>query len=239
MPVKIPSHFPYDGGLYTITVIMPPELSETSLFADYQGIPLRKFDISRGHVLLTREGNTLLHDRTVLQKMHSYIEEAKTPDLSDPATRIYFREGGNGFIFLVGDLPLVVKEQSNSRSMEPFLIRMAQLEQMSAEFPPYIQVPKHYGILYSDRLAKEYLLMQKINGGLTVYDIMERPDHYGDAGKRAVEKYEGAYDQISTVISGHGLSPEQYLGDWKEENVLVDFSQPRGSLPFSLWIIDQ
>lgn len=207
---------------------------------EHNGMPFRQFDIDGGHILLTPEGNQLLHDKDVLERLRKYIEEIQAPEHNpESPSRIYLRQGGNAFIYLLGDLPLAVKEMSNSKSAESALARLAVLQRAAKNFPSYVQVPLHYGALSSTRLGKEYLLMDKINDGLNVMDILEQPERFGDAGSLAVAQYHQAKGDIERALINQGLDPEEYMSDWKEENVLVDFSRPVASLPFTLWLIDQ
>lgn len=201
-------------------------------------IHYRQFDIKGGQILLTAEGDKLLHSRSILSKLQKYLEEIRTKN-SHPDSRIYLREGGNGRVYLVGDLPLAIKEMSNSKSTESTLARLEILRRASKAFPAHIKVPIHYGILSTGILDKEYLLMEKINDGLNVMDIIDQPERFGDAGTLAIKAYNKAKDEVIVSLTEQGLDPDLYIEDWKEENVLVDFSKPSSPLPFTLWIIDQ
>ena len=213
-----------------------PKISHTTK----DSISFRQFDIEGGHIVLTEEGNTLLHNKDVLDRLRKYINELTTPNESlEPSSRIYFREGGNAHIYILSDLPLAIKEMSNSKSMVATLTKLEVLRKASKYFPQYIKVPAHYGVLSSSRLSKEYLLMQKINDGLNVWDIIEQPNRFGEAGTLAIEQFNKAKTDIRNILISQGLDPEVYMADWKEENVLVDFSLPSPSLPFTLWVIDQ
>ena len=81
--------------------------------------------------------------------------------------------------------------------------------------------------------------MEKVSDGLNVMDITDQPDHFGEAGALAIVQFNKARGEIESVLTARGLDPNVYLEDWKEENVLVDFSRPSSSLPFTLWVIDQ
>jgi len=170
-----------------------------------EGLPFRQFEIAGGHILLTEEGNQLLHDKMVLDRLHDYIQAVREPSAqNDPSSRIYFRQGGNAHVYLVGDLPLAIKEMSNSRSTIPTLTRLETLRQASRDFPPHIKVPLHYGVLSTDNLSKEYLLMQKIGDGLNVMDIIEQPDRFGEAGTLAVAEYHKAKEEVERVLRDKG-----------------------------------
>lgn len=81
--------------------------------------------------------------------------------------------------------------------------------------------------------------MQKVGDGLNVGDVIDQPQNFGQAGAMAVEEYRKAKEIVQGILRSQNLDSEVLLGDWKEENVLVDFSTPSSSFPFTLWIIDQ
>lgn len=111
-------------------------------------ISYREFDIAQGHIMLTEAGNELLHNREVWSQIRHYIEEIKDPkELVDNPTRLYFREGGNAHIFLLGNLPLAIKEMSNSLAMRDTLTRLEELYRLQQLF--LIILEFHYITEYS------------------------------------------------------------------------------------------
>ena len=234
----------------------------------FDGQNWRTFDIQGGYVVITAEGEKLAHKRPdILNSLRKYKLEAKQNIGPDQATtRIYFKSGGNADVYTILQKGVVVKENSASSgySLWSSLDRMDYLHSICEDkMPDHIRVPKHYGVIMSRDLKKQYLIMEQINAGLNVADILnpdidshlqvEIMNYFKLAGynnmsysemKRFVKNaYDDAKEKLDKAITKayeDGKLPyDQLLTDWAEGNVIVDFDRPTEDLPFTLWVIDQ
>lgn len=122
--------------------------------------------------------------------------------------------------------------------------------------PHWIRVPSFYACFSDTDTQKRYTLMQRIDSGLTVEDVLEYPD-LPDYAKERVHKelkheptdedkeeisrlYELAGTILDKVISSKGHRTEDYLVDWKPRNVIIEpLRTPIAGERFSMTVIDQ
>ena len=230
----------------------------------FDGSKWRRFDISGGSVILTAEGQRITQQQPeVLRALRQYkidIKESVRPETA--RRRYYLKSGGNADIFNVIGTDLVVKENSpnSSYSLWSAIDRMDYLYSICEScLPPHIRVPKHLAVILSRDLQKQYMVIEKINAGLNVADILN-PDIDPITVSTIVEHFKGqmSFDQIKNLIVKkyleakelldvanqqcyqQGIVPfDELLTDWARGNVLVDFDTPTPDTPFTLWIIDQ
>ncbi len=208
----------------------------------FDGSRWRMFDLNGGNLVLTQNGQELVSKRpSVLTDLKGYRHELLNPGM--PASmRRPFRHGGNSDVYEVGDTDLVIKEAGNEQSVWFSLERLDYLYGICEEsLPPFIRVPEHYGALFSAKLDRQFLLMQKVNNGFTIQDLLDDNSNPQRAGmvKGAFDRAKSLLDQ---AIKRHELEdgyPHRLLTDWHEGNVIVDFEKPTNEYPFTLYVIDQ
>lgn len=212
----------------------------------YDGSRWRLFELpSGGKLVLTARGSELLSfNPTLRHTLLDYRREARSNQAH--SARQWFRAGGNSDIYQVGQSGMVIKEASTAHSVWFALDRMDYLEGICRRhLPSYIRVPDHYGVLIPGSGARQYLLMEKVNEGLTVADLKEgvngvdMPDWMK---KLAIKEFEGLETKVKEAIdkaTGRNFMPKNLLPDWDAGNVIVDQSTPRKDMPFTFWIIDQ
>lgn len=211
----------------------------------YDGSRWRRFDLHEGGflVLTTRGQELLSHNPELRKKLLGYRNEARRGENSEH--RKWFKAGGNSDVYTLGDYPMVIKEASTAHSAWSALDRMDYLFGICVRsLPPHIRVPDHYGVLTSRNLRKQYLLIQKVNDGLTVADLVE-----GDAfaprpylKDLVLREFDGLEDKVKKAIDktpGRQYMPTNLLPDWDSGNTIVDFDTPTTTMPFTFWIIDQ
>lgn len=219
----------------------------------YDGSRWRRFDLQeRGFLVLTSRGQELLSHNPALRKgLLGYKNEAKNNN--EGGIRKWFKAGGNGDVYLVGNTPLVIKEASTAHSVWSAMDRMDYLYGICARYlPKYIKVPDHYGILTAPDLKRQYLIMQKVNEGLTVADLENGlyttvQTYLKDL---AIREFKGSDSERKPSLEarvreaiektpGKEYMPKNLLPDWDAGNVIVDFDTPNKEMPFTFWIIDQ
>lgn len=220
-------------------------LPKTEYIERFDGSRWRKFDLNRGGVLiLTTRGQQLLSFNPQLR--HSVLDYRNDARANiEGYIRKWFKAGGNSDVYSFNGHPILVKEASTAHSLWSALDRMDYLYGICEKFlPPHIKVPDMYGILYAPDLKKQYLLMQKVNEGLTVADLIKNgyPEMDNDLKSKVIEEFQGLEDRVRQAIEvapGRQYMPKNLLPDWDAGNVVVDFSTPTKEIPFTFWIIDQ
>lgn len=224
------------------------------------------YHLERGFVALTSRGRELVHDDPdVLHALHAYRQAVVGAGIGgaalaeDTGVRNYFASGGNSDVYSVNS-HLAIKEAINEQSAWSSLQRMDQLCSVIEErVPRWINIPVHYGLLTSANLQRQYLLMQKVDSGITVADINTRvtePHTMSDVKRGHVERefgtitpeehteimerYTLAEVLLRSALKHDGLEPDDYMTDFHTGNVLIERSRtPVAGSDFALWVIDQ
>lgn len=217
----------------------------------FDGHRWRIFDIDSGKVIVTACGQELLQNGRLLRAALGDYKTAVRFGRGN-GIRTWFRSGANSDVYSLGNLPIVVKEASTSHSVWSALDRMDHLFWICQSFmPAHIRVAKHYGAIFSANLRRQYLIVEKINAGLTVQDVADG-NHDESVTKQVgkiggpsvvVNEYCRIKKQLDITIDAHRASgvdlPNNLLPDWEKNNVVVDLTQPTPYMPFTLCIIDQ
>jgi hypothetical protein len=210
----------------------------------FDGSVWRILPLQHGAAVLTDCGQQLLKRQpSLIPILREYGADVINHGRRPPAVRRWFKSGGNSDVYLLGDEPIVVKESSATYSAWAALDRTDYLYAIcERSLPEHIRVPEHYGLVYSTDLAKQYLIMQRANDGLTVENVQEDPQYSSKVKVMVNERFQEAKVLLDCAIENfNAVSGEQRgpLRDWHSGNVIVDFSTPTSQVPFSLWIIDQ
>lgn len=156
--------------------------------------------------------------------------------------------------FAIREEPGITEEHTAISKLE----RMNSINSlMEHSLPRWLSLPKHYGLLVDDKTQTTYTLMERINGGVTVEDIINYPNllspekiktvrndmgnYIGDAKKKVPLLFEKAYEILSGEIKSKGHEPSHLLTDWKPRNVIVEghFMSPIAGSNYRLNVIDQ
>lgn len=220
----------------------------------YDGSQWRKFDFNTGgQVVLTSRGLELLSYNPGLRHLlQEYRDEAVAVingNLSESSSQVrsYFRTGGNSRVYKVAGSELLVKEgiKETRPSLWKALDSMDYLYGVCLKhLDPYVRVPDHYGLFIPADYQTEYLLMRKINSGITVQDVVKGRVLVDEGIKAEVAqdfldlkpKVLGA---IQKTRQNQSIPYRNLLSDWTDRNVLVDFTTRAKDKPYTLWIIDQ
>lgn len=234
----------------------------------FDGSEWRRYEFSNGTFLLTSDGRQLVKDGGLGNLMRAYADAANDGRSVDREARIHLAEGGNAKVFTVGDHELVVKERRPlGDPLEPALERMDMLMHIiQTSCPRWIDIPKHYGIFTDRATGQEFMLMEKIDGGVTAGDIlgygeMPREDHleedvvanFGEITPELKEDVRDQFDEmlgiLNKVLLDAGLNPEELLPDLegdkvrKHENLynvlVVPSKTPLAGKNLKFWVIDQ
>lgn len=208
----------------------------------------RVFNIARGQAVVTAVGQEYIHnDPSLLFAFRTYKQ-----DVTDHTnnSRQWLKSGGNSDVYTL-DHPanVVVKEQSTAQSLWSALNRMDHLYHLTTEYvdPNVVRVVKALGAVFSGQLRRQYLVMEKINSGLTVEDVKEGryQQEYGytnEERNQILAQFEEAKRQLDGAIAKHAqgdAADMNLLPDWHEGNVLVDFTTPTEQKRYSMVLVDQ
>ncbi len=236
------------------------------VFEQPDGAHWQIYHINRGFIALTSRGQELLSTRPgVWPALHAYRQAVTEKGMGKTAlpgalgTRAYFASGGRSDVYELQP-GLAIKEANNEQSVWNALLRMDTLcSVIEGGLPRWLDIPTHYGALVSSNLGTQFLLMQKIDSGLTVQDVhssvIERHlmsdmkleqvrREFGSVSNRDHEVIMNRFAESEALLRkgliSNGLMPEDYLPDYHPGNVLVERSHtPVGGSDFKLWVIDQ
>lgn len=210
---------------------------------------------SGGQVILTSQGRELFSRHPdALKLMHEYRKSVIGRCAGASAIRQHLKSGGNSDVYSVGP-DLAVKEGLNTQSLMFALNRMDGLfSVIEKSVPRWIDIPAHYGLLYSRELDRQYMLMQKVDNGVTVEDVLsldEDPDTRQEVeavlGPMDIDRQEEVRRRfaltgivLNAALASNDLDPSDYLPDFHPGNVLVTgVRTPIAGSNFKLWVIDQ
>ncbi len=210
----------------------------------YDGSRWRSFALrDRGVLVFTSRGQELLSNNPLLRSILVGYKNEAVNNRTDEFRR-WFRAGGNSDVYTLNSTPLVIKEASTAHSVWSALDRMDYLHGICLRsLPNYVRVPDHYAALYSKNLKKQYLVIQKVNDGITVADLINGVVSVDSKEKElAMRDFGGLEEQVIKAIDkspGRDAMPKNLLPDWDAGNVVVDFDTSTRLKPFTYWIIDQ
>lgn len=232
----------------------------------FDGSRWRIYNTPNAVIWLTRAGRQLLAgDPKLHGYFQEYIEALEENDHTPEGPRPFFARGSQSRIFTLGDQPLLVKEANeNGDLLIPSLERMDRLvDAVERNCPRWIDVPHHYGvIMLKTDLTKQFMLMEKIDAGVTVKDVLEvdQPPLRSDTGflasgavesfgpitpdlqKEVRDKFKEMGGLLRKALVGNRLSPDEYLPDFdhNQDNVVLErLSIPEAGSQIKYWIIDQ
>lgn len=221
----------------------------------YDGNQWRRWDLGDGgYVVLTSRGQELLTYNAPLEALLGrYAEEialvrTDQPRSNEDPVRRFFRVGGNSSIYQVGDADILIKEgkRVDRPSLWESLDRMDYLYGICMSYMhPNVRVPDHFGLYVpADPTESEYMMMRKINNGVTVRDVVRKRLTVSDEIRKQVEQdFSSLRTRLRVAIQEtkqHQQIPfRNLLPDWDDDNVLVDFTTHPAAKPYTLWIIDQ
>ena len=236
----------------------------------FDGSEWHRYETPDSHVFLTSQGRELFgKNHGVSKSLREYAREAQieyaTPRNGSYETRTFLAEGQNARVFNVEGTGLVVKEKKTiGDDILKSLGRMDRLvSSVESHAPRWVDIPRHYGalVLKSD-LGKQYLLMEKVDAGVSVGDIVafregldgaREPhlynsveDNFGSVTEDLVDEVESKFQLIRYILRdsllSDGLSPDVYLPDldYNRYNVLVEkIDTPVAGSDKKYWVIDQ
>ncbi|HEY4963455.1 MAG TPA: hypothetical protein VIH90_02035 [Candidatus Saccharimonadales bacterium] len=219
------------------------------------------YHLADGIAVLTSKGRELIHERPeTLRELRNYRRKVlgRTATAESGLVRQWFSNGGNSDIYeLAAGSGLVVKETTTEQAMYHALNRMDRFKTIieGGDVPRWIDIPVHYGLLTTSSSEADYMLMQKIDSGVTVRDIIddsEEPSPQAAEALLSLGLIDGQFRQevadqfilarsiLDTAIINAGHEPRDYMPDWDQANVLVErLETPIAGSHVMLWVIDQ
>lgn len=225
------------------------------------------YDLECGEVLVTQQGDRLfLEHPEVKTDLYAYIQLALGDmTISRAGVRTFFEADSNSRIYNLNaskyENELLVKE-TNGSSMRESLYRLDKIKEIidmnrtNNNFPNWIDVPIHYGMVAGDTLPSQFVLMQGIDNGINVRDVVnfgelnakERLGVIAVLGEVTPEMQEEvregftrAEDLLNNVIAEETYQdPKRLLSDWHTGNVVLEqLAEPIDGNNFRYWVIDQ
>ncbi|HMS23295.1 MAG TPA: hypothetical protein PKB09_00625 [Candidatus Saccharibacteria bacterium] len=210
---------------------------------------------SSGRGLFLGEKGTQFHD---LKELFSDYRDAETEGEEFDGRRNFLGKGQQATVYGMGWL--AVREIPGKQGLYRTVSELQSMDELACVveggLPRWINVP-HMFACYSDpELQKRYMLMQRIDSGLTIEDVVNYPNVDEHAAKRTLAElgrepndndkselirlFSTARFVIGKVIEERGRAPESMLVDWEHRNVIVEaLRTPIAGERFSLSIIDQ
>ncbi len=218
----------------------------------------RRYLIDKGEVVLTSRGRELFHNNPELWRdIHAYRNKLLGKvALGESSTREFFAKGTNARLYKLNDTLLVKEAALNGMNMPLALKRMDTIQSVIENGAPrWIDMPVHYGLLATQKLDRQYVLMDRVDAGITVEHIAA-PEELSEVERRGLHSEFGAvslddqaevadrYEQLKQILdqslADADLVPSDYLTDWHMGNVVVERLQtPIAGSNFKMWVIDQ
>ena len=176
--------------------------------------------VANGSVItVTAEGKSLLAKKGLTTKKLLVFMRASVGHEQKPHVRRFIAGQGNGTVYALGTSGLAIKETAGTQSIHSAVERMDSLYRIlenatrNGYLPAWIGLPKHYGYLTPPAGAKnnrQYLLMEKIQDGVTVEDILSF-DERGEEERNQVNQRLG-HTLTPTTSRRLGINGNIYKG---------------------------
>lgn len=230
-------------------------------FEKFDGSVWRLYESPESLILLTGQGRRLMVGDAIGCLIRDYSVDYADGIEGKQETRRFIAEGGNARVFGMKDSGFAVKEKRpGGESLFESLNRMDLLYHAVTEHcPGWIGIPKHFGIFaQKDDLQKQFLLMEKIDDGVTVGDIlhfdMPREAHlqasadrlHGPINEKLIsetkKRFEAIKGHLRKALLSEYLNPDQYIPDIDNNpyNICVEpLETTAGRHETKYWVIDQ
>lgn len=217
----------------------------------------------RQYAVITGVGQDLLSGperKELLQLMGRYRVAEMFGDAifgADDNMRQWLGNGQEATVYSMG--PYAVREQFGIKPIYSALGELQRMNEISHVIdyglPRWLHLPNQYALYTDARLQKTYTLMDRIDGGVTIQDVIDYPElppqkvqavvkeltsNIDFAKSELPQMLDRAYAILANAIEQSGKIATEYLTDWQPRNVLVEWigTKVAGS-HFSLNVIDQ
>lgn len=168
-------------------------------------------------------------------------------------------EGREAKVYEMGEA-FAVREVEGITEEHSVIAKLERMDSINSVIehglPRWLNLPKHYGVRVDAQTQRTYTLMDRIDNGITVEDIIEYPKlprskittvrnemggSIADAKKQVPALYENAYEILSAALKKNGKDPKRFLTDWIPRNVIVEgrMTSPVANSRYRLSVIDQ
>lgn len=230
----------------------------------FDGSQWRLYQSPESMIMLTAVGRKLVAQRGISSLLHQYIQDAREGKESCADTRQYLAAGANSRVFSIrSPLDLVIKEAKPEADDPHLLQAMTRMDRLKAAVeencPRWIDVPQHYGVLIDKATNRQFLLLQKIDHGVTASDVLNHGQAprsnfleaaassvFGNITPELKSEVGGRFEKLRGLLRhslvSQYLSPDEYLPDldYKPDNVVLEkLEAPIAGSPIRYWVIDQ
>lgn len=247
-----------------------PVSGETPLkmrtFEKFDGSTWRQYESPDALILLTGVGRRLMAAGNIGRLLHLYADDYANWEDPEKAkrTRRFLAAGGHAQVYSVGNSPFAVKERIPEPDKDQLFAAINRMDQLiyavDKHCPGWIGVPQHYGIIMLKRdIDRQYMLMQKIDEGVTVGDVLGRQNAHRPTAMKYVaehlfhpitpdlkEEIAGRYGilrgEVTKALVAEHLSPDEFLPDIDRNphNIVLErLPEPVDGSDIKFWIIDQ
>jgi hypothetical protein len=214
--------------------------------------------------IITSVGGELIQDPVRRHDLLGLLRRYRAAELGgvalfgeDPDVRQWLGSGQEATVYKMG--PYAIREENGLKSMYGALGEFQRMNEIGhvidSGLPRWLHLPLQYAVHTDPTLQKTYTLMERIDSGVTVEDILAFPD-LEDKKRNAVKNaighhiteaqgivpvlFDRAHEVLSSALSASGKVPEEFLTDWRARNVLVErLGTPVAGSKYSLHVIDQ
>lgn len=218
---------------------------------------------NNSYTMLTSVGRQLLHKNpSLIPQLAAYNHDLRH---GGDETRRYLASGTQADVYSVGDTNLVVKEKRPD-SDENLLESMRRLDAIKLalehQAPRWVDTPDCYGFVQVFRPERQFLLMSKIDAGITVGDLLDYPkgvdsarnptiyqkigelfgDVIDDMPAVAAEKFKDMSRIVQAALANLHLPYDEHATDLEKNpwNTVVErLKTPIAGENFRFWVIDQ
>lgn len=220
----------------------------------------------RRYTILTSAGQDLLKGDKK-DELRSLVDRYRAVELGsiallgeDPNIRKELGRGREAVVYSMG--PYAVRERVGISDVYGALSELTRMDEINSfmehGLPRWLNLPVHYALhARPDRQEpKTFILMDRIDSGVTAEDIIDYPDidparaqrlksYMGEAGIAEAKGeiptlYDRAHEVLAGAIEAGGKDPAKYLTDWEPRNALVErLSTPVAGSNYTINVIDQ
>lgn len=232
----------------------------------FDGSRWRQYETDDAIILLTAVGRSLAAKGGLSKAIRAYRDDFIAGTEGPEHTRQPLASGGNAKVFSVNGDQLAIKEarlDPGTDQLWPAMLRMDRLKgAIESHSPHWVGLPKQYGLLVPlQNPRQQFMLMEKIDSGVTVGDIINYPDdvehrpadmpdrvrrEFGHVTPELQDEIGNRFETLKATLRAalvaEDLSSDKYLPDIdnNEFNVLVEpLDAPVAGSNHKFWVIDQ
>jgi len=267
----------------TVPINGHPKIMRSTV-EQYDGALWQETNFPGGFIILTSSGQEFVHEHPEFwQDFNDYRKAKEAQEVGSLSldgtvqTRAEIGRGSRAIVYTFGkdcvvkEIDPLEPEQAGFLPHPPLQLVLQGMDKLQDAMqhgtPDWMGMPKNYGMIRFNgrpgRPAHEYLLMQRVDAGITTRDILEPENSTPEVQERLKREFKIGNDttgavklgalreevarrylqveaEVSSKLQELGLDPRKYLDDYHRRNVLVEsLATPVARSHMKLWVIDQ